>query len=144
MLTNVLVMVADVMTTKLQMMMAHVYAMVVDVMTTQDVCVIWQMWKLTVFNAITSSQHVLYISCWDGQQNLIPYMPVINRYYDCDIAHPKVPCKICCSFFCSKELLDQHIASAYNTLVICYSFVTQQGGRCSCDYSVWYMVEQYN
>ena len=72
------------------------------------------------------------------------YVWVINMYYDCGIAHPRVPCKICNSFFSSKELLDQHIASSHNSSVSCYCFVTQQGVRCSCHYVLWYMVEQHN
>ena len=37
------------------------------------------------------------------------YVWVINRYYDCDIAHPRVPCKICSSFFSSNGI----VRSAY-------------------------------
>ena len=61
MLVDVLAMVADVMTTQLQMMLANVDAMVVDVMTTQDVCAIWQMLKPIVVNAITTGQHIFYV-----------------------------------------------------------------------------------
>ena len=32
------------------------------------------------------------------------YVVVINRFYDCVIADPRVPCKTCNSFFISKEL----------------------------------------
>ena len=45
MLADVIAMVADVMTTQLQIMLADVVAMVVDVMTTQGVCAIWLMLK---------------------------------------------------------------------------------------------------
>ena len=58
MLVNVLAMVADVMTTQLQMMLVTLVAMVVDVMTTQDVCAIWQMLKPIVVDAVTTGQHV--------------------------------------------------------------------------------------
>ena len=71
-------------------------------------------------------------------------MWVINRQYYCDIAHPRVPCKICSSFFSSKELLCQHIASAYNSSVSCYSFVTQDCDRSSCHYVLCYMVVEQN
>ena len=57
MLANVVAMVADVMTTQLQILKADVVTMVVDVMTTQDVCAIWQMWKPIVDDAITTAQH---------------------------------------------------------------------------------------
>ena len=40
-------MVADVMTTQLQIMLADVVFLVADIMTTQGVCAIWQMWKPT-------------------------------------------------------------------------------------------------
>ena len=43
MLVDVLVMVADVMTTQLMILHADVVAMVIDVKTNQDVCAIWQM-----------------------------------------------------------------------------------------------------
>ena len=58
MLVDVLAMVAGMMTTKLQMMLANVDAMMVDVMTTQDVCAIWGMLKPIVVDAITTGQHV--------------------------------------------------------------------------------------
>ena len=58
-LVHVLAMVVYVMTTKLQMMLSPVYSMVVDVMITQNVCAIWQMSKVIVFNAITTTQDVL-------------------------------------------------------------------------------------
>ena len=58
-LVHVLAMVVYLMTTKLQMMFSHVYSMVVDVMITQNVCGIWQMSKVIVFNAITTTQDVL-------------------------------------------------------------------------------------
>ena len=58
-LVHVLAMVVYVMTTKLQMMFSPVYSMVVDVMITQNVCAIWQMSKVIVFNAITTTQDVL-------------------------------------------------------------------------------------
>ena len=51
-----------VMTIKLQMMLSHVYSIVVDVMITQDVCAIWQMSKVIVFNAINITQDVLWVS----------------------------------------------------------------------------------
>ena len=58
-LAHVLAMVVYVMTTKLQMMLFCVYSMVVDVMITENVCAIWQMSKVIVFNAITTTQDVL-------------------------------------------------------------------------------------
>ena len=58
-LVHVLAMVVYVMTTKLQMMFSPVYNMVVDVMITQNVCAIWQMSKVIVFTAITTTQDVL-------------------------------------------------------------------------------------
>ena len=58
MLVDVLTMVADVMTTQLQILYADVVAMVVDVMTTKDVCAIWQMLQPIVLDAITTCQHV--------------------------------------------------------------------------------------
>ena len=58
MLVDVLAMVADFMTTQLKIMLADVVAMVVDNMTTQDVCVIWQILKPIVVDAITTGQHV--------------------------------------------------------------------------------------
>ena len=53
MLADVIAMVADVMTTQLQIMLADVVAMVVYVMTTQVVCAIWQMLKPVVVDAIS-------------------------------------------------------------------------------------------
>ena len=41
----------------------------------------------------------------------------------------------------------QHVfytASAYNTSRSCYSFVTENSGKCSCNYVLCYMVEQQN
>ena len=67
------------MTTKLQMMLSPVYSMVVDVMITQNVCAICKMSKVIVFNAITTTQDVLWVSSWDVYQNFMPYMWVINR-----------------------------------------------------------------
>ena len=32
------------------------------------------------------------------------YVVIINRYYDCEVPHLGVPCKICSSFFISQEL----------------------------------------
>ena len=61
MLADVIAMVADVMTSQLQIMLADVVAMVVDVMTTQGVCVIWQMLKPIVVDAITTGQHFFYV-----------------------------------------------------------------------------------
>ena len=58
MVVDVLAMVADVMITKLQMMLADVDAMVVDVMTNHIVCAIWQMLESIVVDAITTGQHV--------------------------------------------------------------------------------------
>ena len=49
-------MVADVMTTQLQNMLADIIAIVVDVTTTQGVCVSWQMLKPNVVDGITTSQ----------------------------------------------------------------------------------------
>ena len=56
MLADVIAMVADVMTTQLQIMLADVIAMVVDVVTTQSVCVSWQMLKPNVVDGITTGQ----------------------------------------------------------------------------------------
>ena len=58
MLGDVIAMVADLMTTQLQIMLADVVTMVVDVMTTQGVCAIWGMLKPIVVDAITTSQHL--------------------------------------------------------------------------------------
>ena len=58
MLADVIAMVADVMSTQLQIMLADVVAMVVDVMMTQYVCAIWQMLKPIVVDAITTGQHL--------------------------------------------------------------------------------------
>ena len=58
MLVDVLTIVADVMTTKLQILYADVVAMVINVKTTQDVCAIWQMLQPIVLAAITIGQHV--------------------------------------------------------------------------------------
>ena len=58
MLADVIAMVADVITTQLQIMLADVVAMVVDVMTTPSVCAIWQMLKPIVVDAITTGQHL--------------------------------------------------------------------------------------
>ena len=52
--------------------------------------------------------------------------------------------RFCSSFFSSKKLLYQYIASAYNSSISCYSFVTEHCGRCSCNYVLFYMVEQQN
>ena len=35
----------------------------------------------------------------------------------CQIAHPRIECKICSSFFISKELLDQHMKRYHNSSV---------------------------
>ena len=51
-------MVASIMITMLQMMLANVDAMVLDVMTTQGVCPIWEMLKPIVVFAITTYQHI--------------------------------------------------------------------------------------
>ena len=58
MLGDVIAVVADVMTTQLQIMLADVVAMVVDVMTTQGVCAIWLTLKPIMVDAITTSQHL--------------------------------------------------------------------------------------
>ena len=58
MLADVIAMVADVMTTQLQVMLADVIAMVVDVMTTQGVYASWQMFKPNVVDGITTGQHL--------------------------------------------------------------------------------------
>ena len=57
MLAGVIAMVADVMTTQLQILKADVVAMVVDVMTSWGVCAIWQMWKPIVVDVITTAHH---------------------------------------------------------------------------------------
>ena len=41
-------------------------------------------------------------------------------------------------------MLYQYIASAYNSSISCYSFVTEPCGRCACNYVLFYMVEQQN
>ena len=61
MLADVIFMVADVMTTQLQIMEADVVAMVVDIMTTKDMCAIWQMLKTIVVDSITTGQHFFYV-----------------------------------------------------------------------------------
>ena len=58
MLADVIAMVADVMTTLLQIMFANVIAMVVDVMATQGVYASWQMLKPIVVDGITTGQHL--------------------------------------------------------------------------------------
>ena len=58
MLADVIAMVADVMTTQLQIMLAEAIAMVVDVTTTQGVCVSWQMLKPIVVDGIATIQHL--------------------------------------------------------------------------------------
>ena len=58
MLADVIAMVVDVMTTKLQITLADVIAMVVDVMTTQGVCASWQMLKQIMVDGITTGQHL--------------------------------------------------------------------------------------
>ena len=61
MLDNVIAMMADVMTTQLQIMLADVVAMVVDVMTTQSMCAIWLMLKPIMVGAITTSQQLFQV-----------------------------------------------------------------------------------
>ena len=58
MLADVIAMVADVMTTQLQIMLADVITMVVDVSNIQGVCVCWQMLKPTVVDGFTTDQHL--------------------------------------------------------------------------------------
>ena len=58
MLAVVIAMVADVMTTQLQVMLADVIAMVVDVMTTWGVYASWQMLKPNVVDGINTGQHL--------------------------------------------------------------------------------------
>ena len=57
-MADVIAMVADVMTTQLQIMLADVIAMVIDVTTTQGVCISWQMLKPIVVDGITTVQHL--------------------------------------------------------------------------------------
>ena len=54
MFIDFLVMVASIMITMFQMMLADVDAMVLNVMTTQGVCAIWEMLKPIVVFAITT------------------------------------------------------------------------------------------
>ena len=57
-MADIIAMVADVMTTQLQILLADVIAMVEDVTTTQSVCVGWQMLKPIVVDGNTIGQHL--------------------------------------------------------------------------------------
>ena len=45
----------------------------------------------------------------------IPFQDWKKLLYHCEIAHPRIECKICSSFFISKKLLDKHMKRYHNS-----------------------------
>ena len=47
----------------------------------------------------------------------MPFQDWKKLLYHCQIAHPRVECKICSSFFISKKVLDKHMKRYHNSSV---------------------------
>ena len=101
----------------------NVSGMVVDVMTTQYVCTMWHILKLIMVDIITTQHHVFYMSCWH-----IPFPDWKKLFNHCEIAHPWIECKICNSFFISKELLEKHMTRYDNSKLVINIYINYMNG----------------